>query len=107
MSKLVIYAWSNDILVESWAVSPFKFQLQKVRDEYLGPGFSSMSPPHQDSKFWMKNNKNILVSAILRTRKRKCVDWNKAFENLSADEKVNFFNKTLLNIFRLHPKQKN
>ena len=27
-------------------------------------------------------------------------DWNKAFENLSVDEKVNFLNKTLLNIFR-------
>ena len=29
-------------------------------------------------------------------------DWNKAFENLSTDEKVNFLNKTLLNIFRNH-----
>ena len=27
-------------------------------------------------------------------------DWNKAFENLSVDEKVEFLNKTLLNIFR-------
>ena len=27
-------------------------------------------------------------------------DWNKAFENLSVDEKVDFLNKTLLNIFR-------
>ena len=27
-------------------------------------------------------------------------DWNKAFENLSFDEKVDFLNKTLLNIFR-------
>ena len=27
-------------------------------------------------------------------------DWNKAFENLSVDEKVYFLNKTLLNIFR-------
>ena len=27
-------------------------------------------------------------------------DWNKAFENLSVDEKVDFVNKTLLNIFR-------
>ena len=26
-------------------------------------------------------------------------DWNKAFENLSVDEKVDFLNKTLLNIF--------
>ena len=59
----VTYAWSNYILVESWAVSPFKFQWQKVRDEYLGPGFSSMSPQH-DSKFWMKNNKNTVISAI-------------------------------------------
>ena len=27
-------------------------------------------------------------------------DWNKSFENLSIDEKVDFLNKTLLNIFR-------
>ena len=27
-------------------------------------------------------------------------DWNKAFENLSGDEKVDFLNKTFLNIFR-------
>ena len=27
-------------------------------------------------------------------------DWNKAFENLSVDEKVDFLNETLLNIFR-------
>ena len=27
-------------------------------------------------------------------------DWNKAFENVSVDEKVDFLNKTLLNIFR-------
>ena len=27
-------------------------------------------------------------------------DWNKAFETLSVDEKVDFLNKTLLNIFR-------
>ena len=27
-------------------------------------------------------------------------DCNKAFENLSVDEKVDFLNKTLLNIFR-------
>ena len=26
-------------------------------------------------------------------------DWNKAFQNLSVDEKVEFLNKTLLNIF--------
>ena len=26
-------------------------------------------------------------------------DWNKAFENLSVDEKVDVLNKTLLNIF--------
>ena len=28
-------------------------------------------------------------------------DWNKAFENLSVDEKVDFLNKTLFNIFRI------
>ena len=35
-------------------------------------------------------------------------DWNKAFENLSVDEKVYFLNKTLLNIFRNYiPNKKN
>ena len=27
-------------------------------------------------------------------------DWNKAFDNLSVDQKVDFLNQTLLNIFR-------
>ena len=27
-------------------------------------------------------------------------DWNKAFENLLVDEKVDFLNKTILHIFR-------
>ena len=35
-------------------------------------------------------------------------DWNKAFENLSVDKKVEFLNKTLLNIFRNYiPDKKN
>ena len=34
-------------------------------------------------------------------------DWNKAFENLSVDEKVDFLNKTLLNIFRNYIPNKN
>ena len=34
------------------------------------------------------------------TENIKKADWNKAFENLSVDEKVDFLNKTLLNIFR-------
>ena len=34
-------------------------------------------------------------------------DWNKAFENLSIDEKVDFLNKTLLNIFRNYIPHKN
>ena len=55
--------------MESWAVSLFKFQWQKVR-EYLGPGFSSVSP-QQDSKFWIKNSKNTIISAILRKHSRK------------------------------------
>ena len=62
--------WSNDISVESWAVSLFKFQWQKVRDEYLGPGFSSMSP-QQDSKFWMKNKKNCNICYFEETQKKK------------------------------------
>ena len=56
--------------MELWAVSPYKFQWQKVRDKYLGPGFCSMSP-QQDSKFWMESNKNTVISAILRKCKRK------------------------------------
>ena len=32
-------------------------------------------------------------------------DWNKAFENLSVDEKVDFLNKTYFQ--KLHSKQKN
>ena len=36
------------------------------------------------------------------------LDWKKAFENLSVDEKVEFLNKTLLNIFRNYiPNKKN
>ena len=31
---------------------------------------------------------------------RSNFDWNKAFENLSVDERVELLNKTLLNIFR-------
>ena len=55
------------------------FQWQKVRHEYFGPGFSSMSP-QQDSRFWMKNNKHTVISTILRKRWRKDVgmlinDW--------------------------------
>ena len=35
-------------------------------------------------------------------------EWNAAFENLSVDEKVEFLNKTLLNIFRNYiPNKKN
>ena len=33
-------------------------------------------------------------------------DWNKAFENLSVDEKVDFLNKTLLYIFRNYIRNK-
>ena len=66
----VIYVWNNNILVESWEMSPFKFQWQKVRDEYLRPRFSSMSP-QQDSKFWMKNNRNTVIYAISRKRRKK------------------------------------
>ena len=35
-------------------------------------------------------------------------EWNKAFEKLSVDKKVEFLNKTLLNIFRNYiPNKKN
>ena len=56
--------------MESWAVRLFKFQWQKVRGKYLGPGFSLMSP-QEDSKFWMKNNKNTAIFAILNEKQQK------------------------------------
>ena len=56
--------------MESWAVRLFKFQWQKVRDKYLGPGFSSMSP-QEDSKFWMKNKKNTAIFANLNEKQQK------------------------------------
>ena len=33
-------------------------------------------------------------------------DWNKAFKNLSVDEKVDFLNKTLLNLLRNYIRNK-
>ena len=50
--------------MESWAVRPFKFQWQNVKDEYLGPGFASVSP-QQKSKFGRQGNKNIAIFVIL------------------------------------------
>ena len=40
------------------------------RGEYLGPGFYSISP-QQNSTFWMKNNKNTVISAISKKSKQK------------------------------------
>ena len=47
-------------------------------------------------EFWDNEKANIehIKKAISN------FDWNKAFENLSVDEKVDFLHKTLLNIFR-------
>ena len=43
---------------------PFKFQLQNVKDEYLGPGFASISLQRK-SKFQRQNNRNIAIFVIL------------------------------------------
>ena len=53
-------------------------------------------PPTYVRKAWDYEKANIenIKKAISN------FDWNKAFENLSVDEKVDFLNKTLLNIFR-------
>ena len=50
----------------SWAVRPFKSQWQKVEDEYLGSGFTSISP-HSISKFEMQRDRNIMVFTIFRS----------------------------------------
>ena len=55
--------------MELWAVNPFKFQWQKVRDESVGPGLPLMSP-QRDSKLWIKNNINTVRSSTLRKRKQ-------------------------------------
>ena len=51
-------------MIESWAVRPFKFQCQKVRDEYVGPDFVLISPQRQ-SKFTMQKNKHVLGSLVI------------------------------------------
>ena len=53
-------------------------------------------PPTYVQEVWDYKKANIehIKKAISN------LDWNKAFENLSVDEKVDFLNKTLLNIFR-------
>ena len=44
---------------------PLKVQWQKVKDEYFGPEFVSISQ-QQLSKFTMQINKNILVSLAIK-----------------------------------------
>ena len=43
---------------------PFKFQWQKVKDEYFRSGFVSLSP-QQQNKFIIQMNKNILGSLVI------------------------------------------
>ena len=64
LPTMVTYAWSNEILMESWSVRPFKFQWQKVKDKYLEPGFFSISPQRK-SRLGMQRTKNIAIFAIL------------------------------------------
>ena len=53
-------------------------------------------PPTYVREVWDYEKTNIenIKKAIFN------FDWNKTFENLSVDEKVDFLNKNLLNIFR-------
>ena len=44
---------------------PFKFQWQKVEDEYVGPGIVSISPQRLN-KFSMQINKNVLGSLVIK-----------------------------------------
>ena len=50
--------------MKSWAVMPFKFWWQNVKDEYFGQGFASMLSQRK-SKFGRQRNKNIAIFAIL------------------------------------------
>lgn len=46
ISKLysVIYPCNNEILMNSWAAVPFKFQWQKIKDDCMEPGLIFISP---------------------------------------------------------------
>ena len=50
--------------MRSWAVKPFKFQWQNVKDEFLGPGFAFVSLQRK-SEFERQRNKDITIFAIL------------------------------------------
>ena len=53
-------------------------------------------PPTYAREVW--DYKRVKIENIKKAISK--FDWNKAFQNISIDEKVNFLNKTLLNIFR-------
>ena len=63
-SELYIYAWSNEIIIESWAVRSFKFQWQYFYDEYFGPGFFPISLQLR-SKFGRQIDSNMITFTIL------------------------------------------
>ena len=50
-------------------------------------------PPAYVREVWDYSKANVRKAI-------SCFNWNKAFENLSIDAKVELFNETLLNIFR-------
>ena len=51
---------------------------------------------------YMSERSGIIKKANIENIKKAIsnINWNKGFENLSTDEKVELLNKTLLNIFR-------
>ena len=60
-------------------------------------------PPVYVCEVWDYNKANVenIKKAVFN------FNWNRAFENLSVDEKVELLNETLLNVFRNYiPKQK-
>ena len=59
----VTYAWRNKVWSLLLAVRPFKFQWKKVKNQYLGPRFTSISP-HCMSKFEIQRERNIMVFTI-------------------------------------------
>ena len=67
MTKSQGWIFRSRVFFNATTTRQFKFQWQEVRDEYLGLGFSSMSP-QRDSKFWMKNGRQNDAGMFLIVR---------------------------------------
>ena len=50
--------------MKSWVGRSFKFQWQKIKNEYLGPGLV-LTSPHWESKFVIQRNKKIITFVTL------------------------------------------